>query len=133
MKYNTTRACFFWRASETIVSLTEDEEKEGVRLCVSFANPEHAESYANLICVRLRMFITCKEIPRRARYQCLVRSASARVAFSCGPKSAQREREKRRKKREKRTDTVWLQVTGGDEKKQERTERAHFARNFTRV
>lgn len=27
---------------------------------------QHAESYANLICVRLRMFITCKEIPRRA-------------------------------------------------------------------
>lgn len=35
------------------------------RPCVSL-QIQHAESYANLICVRLRMFITCKEIPRRA-------------------------------------------------------------------
>lgn len=36
------------------------------RKAVCLLQIQHAESYANLICVRLRMFITCKEIPRRA-------------------------------------------------------------------
>ena len=38
----------------------------GARKAVCLLQIQHAESYANLICVRLRMFITCKEIPRRA-------------------------------------------------------------------
>ena len=47
------------------------------RACVRVSRSSR-ESYANLICVRLRMFITCKESPREGggagRYQCLVRS-----------------------------------------------------------
>lgn len=45
---------------------------------------QYAESYANLICVRLRMFITCKEIPRRALS--VFSQECQRVAFR--PKSA---------------------------------------------
>lgn len=44
----------------------------------------YAQSYANLICVRLRMFITCKEI-LGARYQCLVRSQVASFRLQCRP------------------------------------------------
>jgi len=57
-KINLKYVCLYTRSYETIVSLG--------RKAVCLLQIQHAESYANLICVRLRMFITCKEIPRRA-------------------------------------------------------------------
>lgn len=89
------------------------------REAVCLLQIQHAESYANLICVRLRMFITCKEIPWRTLS--VFSQERQRVAFRSEVCEAEE-----RKKREKRTVKL-----GGDEGKQKK--RHITLQNFARV